>query len=162
MFRKAVVALVGAVVITAAALAVTAHGQAASKTIVFHIAAATRRDTKQIDLKPNGISPGDEFLNAATISQAGSPVGRAIGACTVIDVSYKGQACVFTLVTRQGQLTLAGGGEERRLPGTGGQPGPGDEFAITGGTGSYAGAAGTATVRSTSSGAATMTVTLAG
>jgi hypothetical protein len=107
---------------------------------------------KQIDVKPRGTSVGGRFLVAETLRRDRKPIGRALLDCTALDASYLGKNCAITLLTRDGQITAQGGGEDRPLPGSGGDPGTGDVFAITGGTGTYAGATGTLRVRSTRKG----------
>jgi hypothetical protein len=101
------------------------------------------------------------MIVAGTIRRDGRPVGRVVTDCTAVDATYQGQQCLITLLTGDGQITAQGAGEHRRLPGGGGESAAGDEFAITGGTGAYAGATGTARTRSTSKGD-TVTVTLGG
>ena len=74
----------------------------------------------------------------------------------IVDRRYEGQDCEIVLVLRDGTLTAAGGGLDRRLPGAPKDPDERtDEYGITGGTGAYAGASGvlattaSATTRST-------------
>jgi hypothetical protein len=155
MTRKTLaLAASAAVAGTTAVAAVAAHGQAqpTTQTITFSAASPAKRDMKQIDVRPRGISLGDRFLGAETLRRDGRPAGRALLDCTALDASYQGQACVVTLLTGAGQITAQGGGEHRRLPGGGGASTGGDEFAITGGTGVYAAASGTLRVRSSSKG----------
>jgi hypothetical protein len=151
-----------AALIGGAALAVTAHGQTQpTKTVTFTAGQPKRRDIKQIDIKPRGESLGDHTIGALTVRLDGKPIGRLLNECTAADASYQGQMCTITLLTRDGQITAQGAGEHRPLPGHGGDPGTSDTFAITGGTGTYAGATGTVSPRSTRRGE-TITVTLEG
>ena len=76
----------------------------------------------------------------------GELFGRALVVCTINDASFQGQQCAFTLVLRNRQITVHGGGLDRRLPHSP-PPSGADVFAVTGGTGSYAGANGTLTIR---------------
>jgi hypothetical protein len=141
MNRTAIALTASAALLGGAALA---QGQdQGPRTMTFQLATPAKRDVKQFDVKPRGDSVGDRFLSAATLRRDGRRVGRALVDCLALDQSYGGQACVITLVTRDGQITAQGAGEHKPLPGTGGDPGTGDTFAVTGGTGSYDGAAGT-------------------
>ncbi len=150
-----------AALIGGAALAVTAQGQdQTTKTITFTAGQPARRDIKQIDIKPSGESLGDQNIGAVTVRRDGKPIGRVLSQCTAIDARYEGQTCTITLLTRDGQIIAQGAGEHRALPGHGGNPGNTDDvFAITGGTGTYAGTTGTLRPHSTSKGAK-FTVTL--
>ena len=150
-----------AALIGGAALAVTAQGQGqTTKTITFTAGQPARRDIKQIDIKPRGESLGDQTIGAVTVRRDGKPIGRLLSQCTAVDARYEGQTCTITLLTRDGQIIAQGAGEHRALPGHGGNPGNTDDvFAITGGTGTYAGATGTVRPRGTRKGA-TITVTL--
>jgi len=65
--------------------------------------------------------------------------------CTINDASFKGLQCAIALVLRKGQITVEGGGLDRNLPHAP-PPGNADVFAVTGGTGKYAGANGTLTI----------------
>ena len=162
MRRTTIAVAASAALIGGAALAVTAQGQdQTAKTITFTAGQPARRDMKQIDIKPHGESLGDQNIGAVTVRRDGKPIGRLLSQCTAVDASYEGQTCTITLLTRDGQLIAQGAGEHRALPGHGGNPGTGDVFAITGGTGTYAGTAGTVRPRSTSKGAK-ITVTLHG
>jgi hypothetical protein len=149
-----------AALIGGATLAVTAQGQnQPPQTITLHGGPAAKRDVKQIDVKPRGTSIGDQTLAAETLRREGTPIGRALVDCTALDASYGGPVCVVTLLTREGQITAQGASEHRALPGSGGDPGTAEVFAITGGTGTYAGATGNLRLRSTSKGD-TFTLTL--
>ena len=144
-----------AALIGGAALAVTAQGQdQTTKTITFTAGQPARRD-----IKPRGESLGDQTIGAVTVRRNGKPTGRLLNQCTAVDASYEGQTCTITLLTRDGQIIAQGAGEDRALPGHGGNPGTDDVFAITGATGTYAGATGTVRPRGTRKGA-TITVTL--
>jgi hypothetical protein len=161
MHRRTAAAATLAALAGGAALAVAADAQDGSpRTIDFGLRAPAARDFKQLDVKPRGTSPGDRSVGAQTVTLAGHPVGRALLDCVALDASYRGRACTVTLVTREGQLTAQGGGEDRALPGHGGHGRTGDVFAITGGTGGYAGARGTLRVHSGRRGGGTATATL--
>jgi hypothetical protein len=162
MSRTTIAVAAFAALIGGAALAVTAQGQGqTTRTITFTAGQPARRDMKQIDIKPRGESLGDQNIGAVTVRRDGKPIGRVFSQCTAVDASYEGQMCTITLLTRDGQITAQAAGEHRALPGHGGNPGTDDVFAITGGTGNYAGSTGTVRPRSTSKGAK-ITVTLDG
>ena len=125
--------------------AASAGGQQGPRTLTFDGGGEPLpRDGKQIDLKPRGISNGDQFLAAGSLRSAGRLAGRGHVVCTIIDRTYRGQDCHFVLVLRDGTITADGGGLDRDLPGAPADPRPlEDEFAVTGGTGAYEGASGT-------------------
>ncbi|MGH2967681.1 MAG: hypothetical protein ACRDK0_01255 [Solirubrobacteraceae bacterium] len=160
MTRTIIALAATAALIGGATLAVTAHGQdQPPQTITLQGGPAKQRDIKQIDVKPRGTSVGDRFLVAETLRRDRKPIGRMLTDCIAVDASYEGRICSITLVTRDGQITAQGGGVDRPLPGRGSDPETADVFAITGGTGTYAGATGTLRVRSTRKGD-TLTITL--
>jgi hypothetical protein len=99
-----------------------------------------------LDLGAPGPSLGDELVFSETLFKHGREVGTSGAVCTVVQavapydvLTYH---CVGTLSLRGGQITLQGlievQGED--------DPGP-FVVAITGGTGKYSGASGTAVVR---------------
>jgi hypothetical protein len=139
----AVAVLAGVMVLPA-----TGHDVKPTGTLAF-TAKGSSRDQKMVDVRPKGISLGDQFLGAVTLRQAGAPAGRTEVDCVVIDHTYAGQACSLTLILKDGQVTAQGAGVDKRIPGVGGTTPPtGDEFAIMGGTGAYQGAAGTLRLKS--------------
>jgi hypothetical protein len=158
MRRTTIAVAASAALIGGAALAVTAQGQdQTTKTITFTAGQPARRD-----IKPRGESLGDQNIGAVTVRRDGKPIGRVLSQCTALDASYEGQTCTITLLTRDGQIIAQAAGEDRALPGHGGNPGNADDvFAITGGTGTYAGTTGTVRPRATSKGEK-FTVTLHG
>ena len=99
-----------------------------------------------MDVPPHGLSLGDSDVGAVSLRRNGELFGRAMVVCTINDASFKGLQCAMTLVLRKGQITVQGGGLDRKLPHA---PSPrnADVFAVTGGTGIYAGANGTLTIR---------------
>jgi hypothetical protein len=98
-----------------------------------------------VDVPPHGLSLGDRDVGAVSLRRNGELFGRAMAVCTINDASFKGQQCAFTLVLRKGQITVQGGGLDRNLPHAP-PPSNADVFAVTGGTGIYAGANGTLTI----------------
>ena len=144
-----VAALATAVIATGVVvLPATGHDVKPSGTLAF-TGKGSSRDRKMVDVRPKGISLGDQFLGAETLRLAGGPAGRMEVDCVVIDHTFAGQACSLTLILKDGQVTAQGAGVDKRIPGVGGTTPPtGDEFAITGGTGAYRGAAGTLRLKS--------------
>jgi hypothetical protein len=98
-----------------------------------------------VDVPPHGLSLGDRDIGAVSLRRHGELFGRAMAVCTINDASFKGQQCAFTLVLRKGQITAQGGGLDRNLPHAP-PPSKADVFAVTGGTGIYAGANGTLSI----------------
>ena len=142
-------ALATAAVVTGiVVLPATGHDVKPTGTLAF-TGKGSNRDQKMVDAPPKGISLGDHFLGAETLRQAGAPAGRMEVDCAAVDRTYAGQACSLTLILKDGQVTAQGAGVDKRIPGVGGTTPPtGDEFAITGGTGAYQGAAGTLRLKS--------------
>jgi hypothetical protein len=135
---------VGAAALLGAMAVRSAQGEA-RRTLTFTAAPPASRDQHQVDVPPRGLSLGDEVVGAVSLLKHGELFGRALAVCTINDARFQGQQCVFTLVLRNGQITVHGGGLDRRLPHSPPLGGP-DVFAVTGGTGSYAGATGTLTI----------------
>jgi len=148
-----------AIVVTGAIAAISAQGQA-TRTLTFTSPRPSARDIKEVDVRPRGISIGDQFVAGQDLRTGGRLVGRMMGVCTAADQSFEGRQCVATLVLRDGQLTAQGGGLNRHLPGAPASTQHGDAFAVTGGTGAYEGATGTLTIREARDGRADVTVTL--
>src|SRR4051812_2552444 len=129
-------------------LPATGHDVKPSGTLVFS-GKGSSRDQATVDVRPKGISLGDHFLGSETLRHSGALVGRMEADCVVIDRRFQGQACSFTLILKDGQVSAQGAGVDTRIPGVGGTTPPtGDEFAILGGTGAYQGAAGTLRLKS--------------
>jgi hypothetical protein len=146
--RRPLAACAALAVLASVIAAGTADGQSAGRTLHLTASDPARRDVAQLDVRPRGLSAGDRLVAAQTLRSGGRNAGRLHTVCTVVDASYHGQDCTVTLILRDGQLTAQGGGLDRPLRGVGdGSPGAGDPFAVTGGTGAYAGAGGTLLVR---------------
>jgi hypothetical protein len=145
-------------VLAGSALALgTASGQQ-GRTLTFTGPDPKPRDVKMIDVKPKGLSNLDRYVVATSVRSGGHVVGRVHGECVILDRSYRGQDCHFVLVLRDGTITADGGGLDRAIPGAPRDPDPfADEYAVTGGTGAYAGASGEMVTRKE-----TMTVRLSG
>ena len=163
MSRRVITACLCLAAIGGAAAAATANGQATGRTLHFTAKAPAARDAGAVDVKPRGTSAGDEFLGAQTLRSGGKVVGRVHAVCTIVDISYHGQDCRITLILRDGQIAAQGGGLDKRLPGVGDGSAPGgDPFAVTGGTGAYAGAGGTLLIGEGKRGGSKFTVSLTG
>jgi hypothetical protein len=137
-----------AALVSGAALAVSAHGQTqTTNRITLTAGQPAKRDVKQIDVQPRGESLGDETIEAVTVRLDDKPIGRLALDCKAVDASYQGRLCTLALLTRNGAIYAENAGEERPVPGHGGNPQTGDTFVITGGTGTYANATGTVAPR---------------
>jgi hypothetical protein len=135
---------VGAAALLGAMAVRSAQGEA-RRTLTFTASPPASRDQHQVDVPPRGLSLGDQSVGAVSLRTHGELFGRALVVCTINDASFQGEQCAFTLVLRNGQITVHGGGLDRRLPHSP-PPSGADAFAVTGGTGSYAGATGTLTI----------------
>jgi hypothetical protein len=138
--------LISAMAIRSAQGEVNPAQDEASRTLTFTAPPPPPRDHHFVDVPPHGLSLGDRDVGAVSLRRHGALFGRALAVCTINDGSFKGQQCAFTLVLRHGTITVQGGGLDRKLPHTP-PPSNGDVFAVTGGTGIYAGANGTLTIR---------------
>jgi hypothetical protein len=143
--RSLLLVAVAAAALFGAVASHAAHGDT-RRTLSFTVAPPAPRDQHQVDVPPRGLSLGDEVVGAVSLRRHGELFGRALVVCTISDASFQGQQCAFTLVLRNGQITVHGGGLDRQLPHSPPASG-GDVFAVTGGTGSYTGATGTLTIR---------------
>jgi hypothetical protein len=143
--RYLLLVAVGAVALFGATAVRAAHGDT-GRTLTFTAPPPAPRDQHQVDVPPRGLSLGDQVVGAVSLRTHGELFGRALVVCTINDASFQGQQCAFTLVLRNGQITVHGGGLDRTLPHAP-PPGGADVFAVTGGTGSYTGATGTLTIR---------------
>jgi hypothetical protein len=103
----------------------------------------TPRDAKVVDVRPKGESTGDRFLASLTLRKAGAIAGRLEVECTAVDGTYEGHMCTLVAIVEEGTLTFQSVGIGRRIPNVGMPP---EVYAVTGGTGLYAGAGGTMTV----------------
>jgi hypothetical protein len=146
-------AMVTALAATASALALSAlpaSGQDGrpSGTLVL---TGTQRpaDQKTIDVKPRGESVGDRMISSETLRHNGAPVARVESECLLLDATYEGAQCIFTIMFRDGVLIGQGASVSKRVPGVDRAD---EDFAILGGTGRYAGVSGSVKVESTSQG----------
>jgi len=134
-------AAVASLAAAAAALALPAGAGAATRTVTLQ-ARSQLEQAQTVDNAPAGPSPGDLLVfTERLLDSAGRAIGRDAAQCvTLFDAS---SLCTGTYVLHGGQVMV------QLL-----QPGPQVTYqqAITGGTGRYAGARGTVTVRQSSGG----------
>lgn len=120
--------------VAAAAVAVAAQGRSASS-LTF---VTKQQSFAQIDVGKKGFSIGDSFIFAEQLLADGKPAGHDRVMCThVANTRTDAESCSGTVVLAGGTIELAG--LASRGPFT---------VAVVGGTGSYAGARGSARVAS--------------
>lgn len=150
--------LIAAAAITAAAaatsgLAVSANGQSSSRTIEV---TQVDRAFKFIDVPPRGgtskpFSQGDAFVIGGKLLDGSKTVGKANLVCTTTQPGRKGGSlCEGILTLSGGQISFSGYNPVADVPET--------VFAVTGGTGSYAGASGTVTAKEAKGGRTALTI----
>ena len=123
--------------------ATAGSASAATDSTVLTFRLAHGGEFKTIDIGRKGESVGDRNIAAVTLKADGEIAGRLQNDCVVLDNTYEGHLCTLVLIIKGGQVTLAAGGVNRRIPNVGGR---GEVFAVTGGTGDYQGAGGQLTV----------------
>ena len=100
-------------------------------------------DYNQVDAGKQGVSIGGHHLAAMTLESDGKIAGRLLMDCTVADPTYEGQTCSGHALVEGGTLAFEHVGVHKPIPGVD----HGEEaYAVTGGTGEYAGASGEMTV----------------
>ena len=100
--------------------------------------AAHQTSEKSVDVGHKGYGPGDEDVSAARLTSGGTTAGTFDGVCTATLVAKTAghQLCTQTFRLNKGEVTSTGSV-------TAGKAGPAPfNWAITGGTGSYAKARG--------------------
>ncbi|MDQ4052747.1 MAG: hypothetical protein M3237_08595 [Actinomycetota bacterium] len=96
-------------------------------------------DYDQVGGGKNGTSLGGHHMAAMTLESDGKVAGRMLMDCTVADPTYDGQTCSGLALVDGGTLAFENVGLHEPIPGID----PGEEaYAVTGGTGEYAGASG--------------------
>jgi hypothetical protein len=131
---KHAILIASLVLVAAAAIAVAAQGRSTS-TLVY---TTKQHAFAQVDAGKKGFSIGDAFIFSEQLLQNGKQVGYDHVVCThAADWPSSAESCTGTAVLANGTLEL--GGLSRRGPFT---------IAVLGGTGSYAGARGTAKITS--------------
>jgi hypothetical protein len=88
------------------------------------------------DIGDQGPSLGDATIFSDKLLRNGRQVGQEGGSCTIVDVTQGSVNCVGTVKLRDGQLTFQGLTTAA----------PTKELVVTGGTGAYLGAEGSATL----------------
>jgi hypothetical protein len=122
---------------TGAALAVVPAASAGT-TLRLTTVAVPDRNT-DLDLGAPGPSPGDTQVFLDDVQRDGRTIGTSGGSCTLTALSESrlAGACTATLVLPRGQITAQGAFDEDPAAGP-----DGFTWAVTGGTGRYAGAGG--------------------
>jgi hypothetical protein len=148
--RIAAVLAAAAALVLLAALAITATGSdtahiaLADRTV---IATMEKSSAGEVDNKPKGPSVGDTWQGAGNISENGARVGRFQLTTTLVDAKYHSGFQTGVLILADGTITYQGSGIGKKIPGIPVDP-DANVYAITGGTGVYAGAGGSFTVTS--------------
>ncbi len=130
-------ALAAAVLLAGTALAVVPTA-AADTTLRLTTVAVPERNT-DLDLGDPGPSTGDTQVFLDDVQRDGRTIGTSGGSCTVTALSENrlAAACTATLILPRGQITAQGAFDEDPSAGP-----TGFVWAVTGGTGRYAGAGG--------------------
>lgn len=137
--RRLAIALTAGTLATLAAV-LPAQGQDRTGGILTFSSTEKQGDERMLDSRPKGPSVGDRWLLASTLRQGGKVAGRLEGDCVAVDKTFGVLQCSVVVVLSGGRLALHGASVDKRIPGVGGR---GEVYAITGGTGAYAGATGT-------------------
>ena len=147
MPSKPAVALAACAAAASAATLLASAGSAAdaARPPLTLTATFDRRSLHTTDAAPKGPSAGDVTVYSATLRRRGRIVGRLQGSTTAADPRYRGDVKTQYLTLSDGTIAIVGGGQNG-APGTvpRGTPIP---DAIIGGTGRYAGAAGSVSGR---------------
>jgi hypothetical protein len=138
-----------------AALPAAGHDAKPSGTLTFTTTQG-KGDEVYVDERPRGESVGDRFLISSTLRRSGDLAGRLEGDCVGLDARYEALDCALTIILRDGLLTAKGAYTSKQIPGVGRTT---EQYAITGGTGAYAGAAGAIRRRAGADERDTLTVT---
>jgi hypothetical protein len=127
-----------ATVLVAGAASTLAVLPAASADQPLRLAVVPDQNT-DLDLGEPGPSAGDAQVFLDDVQRDGETVGTSAGSCTIATISETRliAACTATLTLPEGSLTTQGAFDENPATGPAGYT-----WAVTGGTGSYAGAAG--------------------
>lgn len=108
-----------------------------------------------VDVGKKDESVGDRHIAAFTVLADGEPTGRAHSDCLVVDNAYEGQMCALVVMLPGGTISFQSAGLHKPL---GDADTSGERFAVTGGTGVYAGARGEMTVGEAEDGPMTITL----
>jgi len=135
--------------VAAAAFLPSAFATAAPEGTMTLTAAFEQRSMAKVGGGRKGASPGETIVFSTTLKRAGKVAGRGEFVQTVVDPRYRGISIRADLLLPDGTIELQSAGVSVRPPG-GAKPTREPDMAIVGGTGAYAGAAGT--VRMTAAG----------
>ena len=135
--------------VAAAAFLPSASATAAPEGTMTLTAAFEQRSMAKVGGGGKGASPGETIVFSTTLRRAGKVAGRGEFVQTVVDPRYRGISIRADLLLPDGTIELQSAGVSVRPPG-GAKPTREPDMAIVGGTGAYAGAAGT--VRMTAAG----------
>ena len=150
--HRVVAALAAGAAGTLAAVAAATSGSASTMSEVVVFDQRTELVENFVDLGDEGFTNGDIVLEHSGLvdPDSGAPVGRSVTRVNVFDAREApsddnplGDFLFYldcTVELEGGNLTFQGPGENAALP-------DGVTFSVTGGTGAYAGAGGTATVQ---------------
>ena len=148
-----------AVAVVAAAVAVVPYaGARTAGTTSYTVELDKASLVKSLDAKPKGPSPGDLTVFSATVRRDGRIAGRLESVTTAIDPRYQGVSFSMLLDLAGGTIVLQGGGFSAHVPGLTKEGA--NQLAVTGGTGLYAAASGTATLRQLGPAKQRLTLTL--
>lgn len=126
----------------AAAFLPSALATAAPEGRMTLTAAFEQRSIAKVGGGRKGVSPGETIVFSTTLRRAGRVAGRGEFVQTVVDPRYRGISTRADLLLADGTIELQSAGVSVRPPG-GAKPARNPDMAIVGGTGAYAGAAGT-------------------
>jgi hypothetical protein len=143
--------IVGALCLLAfVALAVNATGSSTARIALADrnfVVALEKSSDGEVDAKPKGPSIGDTWQGAGGIYENGAKIGRVQLTTTLVDTKYHSGFQTGVLILPDGTITYQGSGIGKKIPGIPVDPDT-NVYAITGGTGVYAGAGGSMAVTS--------------
>ena len=150
MNKLTLLAALGAAGTAAAITALPAGGHADPSTRTIGLTGKQRvADQRTIDVAPRGESVGDRLLSSETLRRGRAPVARVESECVLLDATYEGAQCTFTMMFRDGVLIAQGASVSKHVPGVDATD---EDFVILGGTGRFARASGSVSVDSTRNG----------
>lgn len=137
---KRVTALV-VLVAAAAAFLPSALATAAPEGTMTLTASFEPRSMSKVGGGRRGSTPGETIVFSTSLKREGKPAGRGEFVQTIVDPRYRGVSTTADLLLSDGTIELQGAGLSTRPPG-GAKPSHETTMAIVGGTGAYAGVAG--------------------
>jgi hypothetical protein len=147
-------ALSAGVLAAATTSASSAAGEDGATTLTFALASRRVSET-HVDVGRKGPTLGDRYLTGVSLKSAGKIAGRLEIDCVALDRVYEGQMCTLVAILADGTLTFQSAGVSAPIPNVGT---PAEAYAVTGGTGSFAGATGEMSVGEGDHGPATITL----